>query len=78
MESKKEFYENVSKILGIPHEYSEPVKKRTRWNNRKLGNGRFKGFGLVRCYGSGVIVISKSGTKVFATYEEVYKCLKSM
>ena len=76
MENKKEFYDKVSKILNIEHEFNEPVPRRTRWNNRKIGNGRFPGFGLVRCYGSGVLIITKSGTKTFDTYEEVYKYLK--
>jgi len=79
MESKEEFYNNVSRILGIEHEYNEPVPRRTRWNNRNIGNGRFKGFGLVRCHGSGVIVISKKdGTKIFDTYDEVYEHLRGL
>ena len=75
-EEKKEFYERVSAILGIPHEYHDPLR-RTRWNNRALGNGRYSGFGLVQCFGSSVRVVSKKGTRVFKDYESVYDYLKT-
>jgi len=75
-EDKKIFYETCSEILEIPHEFKEPVRRRTRWNARFLGNGRYPGFGLVQCFGSYVRVISKSGTKIFKTYDEVYDYLK--
>lgn len=79
MENKEEFYKNVSDILGIEHEYNTPVPRRTRWNNRLIGNGRFPGFGLVRCYSSGVMIITKQhGTKTFNTYDEVYSFLKEI
>lgn len=70
-----EFYENVSRILKIDHTFSQPVRKRNRWNTRKLGNGRYSGFGLVQCFGSSVRVVTKQGTKIFRTYEETYEYL---
>jgi hypothetical protein len=75
-EEKREFYENCAEILSIEHEYHDPVRRRTRWNTRRLGNGRYPGFGLVQCFGSSVRVVSKKGTKIFLTYEEVYEYLK--
>ncbi len=77
-EEKREFYENCAKILGISHEFNEPVPRRNRWNTRRLGNGRYPGFGLVQCFGSTVRVMSKHGTKMFTTYSEVYQYLKDI
>jgi hypothetical protein len=74
-DEKREFYDNCANILDIEHTFNEPVPKRTRWNNRIRGNGRYPGFGLVQCFGSHVRVISKSETKIFKTYEEVYDYL---
>jgi hypothetical protein len=77
-EERREFYDNCAKILEMGHEFHEPVPRRTRWNTRFLGNGRFPGFGLVQCFGSTVRVITKHGTKTFNTYEETYDYLKKM
>lgn len=78
IEEKEEFYIRCSEILNIEHEFHAPVKRRTRWNARFLGNGRFATFGLVQCFGSSVRVMSKHGTKIFKTYEEVYEYLKKI
>jgi hypothetical protein len=77
-EQKEQFYETCSAILGIPHVFRSPVARRTRWNTRLLGNGRYAGFGLVQCFGSSIRVVSKHGTKVFKTYEETYDYLKKV
>src|SRR5574343_1346039 len=75
--SKEDFYATCSGILGIAHEYQEPVRRRTRWNNRFLGNGRFPGFGLVQCFSENCVrVVSKDGTKVFHKFEDVYTYLE--
>ena len=77
LEEKEKFYDECSKILGIHHNFSEPVKRRNRWNTRKLGNGRYPGFGLIQCFGSFVRVVSKKdGTKIFKNYDHVYDYLK--
>lgn len=65
LEDKEVFYGACADALGIPHEFHKPVRRRTRWNNRLLGNGRFPGFGLVRLHGAAVIIISRHGTKHF-------------
>ena len=75
-DEKREFYENCAIILNIEHDYNDPVLRRNRWNTRRLGNGRYPGFGLVQCFGSSMRVVSKHGTKIFNTYEEVYDYLK--
>ena len=75
LEEKEAFYAKCAEILNIEHVFHAPVRRRTRWNARFLGNGRYPGFGLVQCYGCAVRVISKRGTRVFKTYEEVYEYL---
>lgn len=75
-EEKQEFYAQCSEILAIAHDYADPVPRRNRWNTRRLGNGRYPGFGLIQCFGSQVRVISRTGTRMFKTYEEVYEFLK--
>lgn len=75
LDEKQAFYERCSEILGIAHVYATPVPRRNRWNTRKLGNGRYPGFGLIHCYGSSVRVMSKHGTRMFSSYEAVYEYL---
>lgn len=73
------FYTKCGEILNIEHIYIAPVPRRTRWNNRLLGNGRYKGFGLIRCMGPVIMVTSrKAGTKTFESYEDVYKYLEAL
>jgi len=70
----KEFYDKCSRILGIPHEYKKPYLKKTRWNARVNGNGRFPGFGLVRKHSDdSFIVVSRKGTKLLTSEQEVYE-----
>jgi hypothetical protein len=77
-EEKMAFYERCAEILNIEHDYRLPVPKRTRWNARNLGNGRYPGFGLVQCFGSTVRVVSKNGTRMFKNYEDVYEYLTEL
>jgi hypothetical protein len=54
---EQRFYQSCADILGAAYSYNPfPYPKRTRWNNRSAGNGRFPGFGLVRMFGSAVHV----------------------
>ncbi len=50
----EDFYQTVAEILKCEgHVYKQfPYSKRTRWNNRLAGNGRFPGHGLVRYFSS--------------------------
>ena len=78
-ESKQEFYAQCGAILGIDHEWSEPVKRRNRWNTRKIGNGRFPGFGLVQSFNAKLFrVVSRHGTQMFYSPEEVYEYLRKV
>lgn len=78
IEEKQKFYETCASILEIEHKFHPPVRKRTRWNTRNLGNGRFPGFGLIQCFGSFVRIIDRTGTKSFKSYQEVYDYLKKL
>ena len=78
LEDNEVFYGACAEALGIPHEYRKPVRKRTRWNNRLLGNGRFPGFGLVRLHGPSVIVMSRRGTKHFDKRAEALAWLQAL
>jgi hypothetical protein len=76
-DEKKEFYARCGEILGIEHEWNDPAGWRTRWNNRAIGNGRFPGFGLIRCFGNDIMVTSKiRGTRMFKTCDAVYNYLE--
>jgi len=54
------FYQTVAAMLGCDeHEYRPyPYTKRTRWNSREPGNGRYPGHGLVRRHSSTGISVS--------------------
>ncbi|MFG6080443.1 hypothetical protein ACEUZ9_001018 [Paracoccus litorisediminis] len=65
LQEKEVFYDRVAQALGMTHDFRKPNRRRTRWNNRKLGNGRFPGFGLVRVHGDIISVISRQGSRVF-------------
>lgn len=55
--NNEEFYERVAEILQCDHTPNPfPYRKRTRWNNRKPGSGRFEGHGIVRVFGDSVHV----------------------
>ena len=77
-DEKEAFYTRCGEILGIEHEWNTPVPRRTRWNTRFIGNGRYPGFGLIRCYGEQIMVTTKTnGTKMFASPDAVYDFLMS-
>jgi len=49
------FYQACASLLGAHHDYRPyPYRRRTRWNNRAAGNGRFPGFGIIRLFGEKV------------------------
>jgi len=54
---EESFYRIIATILCCDkHDYTPyPYMKRTRWNNRNPGNGRYHGHGLVRRYSSSSI-----------------------
>lgn len=58
---KQEFYEKCEDILSSGHEYQEiwkNTRRSGRWGPRQPGNGRFKGYGLIRWFSADVVHIS--------------------
>lgn len=55
IEAEGRFYRRCAELLGVPDSYHPyPYSRRTRWNNRTAGNGRFVGYGIIRLFGSTV------------------------
>ena len=75
-EKQEAFYNRCADILNIPHTYAAPVR-RTRWTNRRLGNGRFPGFGLIRCYGASVMITTRAKTEWFTSFEAATEYLEN-
>jgi hypothetical protein len=50
----EEFYLRCAEITGVDHEQTirSIWYRRNRWNDRKAGNGRFEGIGVIRHYGA--------------------------
>lgn len=53
------FYQAVADLLGCDHDYDPWIyDRRTRWNHRRLGNGRYAQHGVVRRYSATLIHVS--------------------
>lgn len=73
---EQDFYAKCGEILDIDHDYHRPFSKRTRWNARTIGNGRYPGFGVIRRYSDTLIhVVSRHGSKEFKSETDVYAYL---
>lgn len=79
------FYQQVADALGVENNYEYNPNTlggayRTRWNNRKPGNGRFEGYGIVRYFGPNCIHVFLHKpvkiNKVFDNAEELLALLK--
>ena len=78
----KAFYDACAEILGVEHDFM-PFRypKRTRWNNRKPGSGRFPGRGLVRAFGEHVhlaLYRPKPINRLFDSREAALRCLEEI
>ena len=78
----KTFYDACAAILGVEHDFA-PFRyaKRTRWNNRKPGSGRFPGRGLVRAFGGHVhlsLYRPKPINRLFDSREAALRCLEEI
>lgn len=57
----EEFYRRCAELLGTTYDCTGlESPHRTRWNNRRPGNGRFPGFGIIRLHGEDVHVSLRS------------------
>lgn len=75
-ESKKEFFDKVAKIFGTTHDYVEPFTRKTRWNVRNKGNGRYDGFGTVRHFGAYIYVMLSNPISVSRQFDTEKECLE--
>lgn len=71
------FYEECARLLGTSYECEPfPYRKRTRWNNRAPGSGRYPGIGIIRVFGDEVHVTLHNPRLIFrGTKEEVLALL---
>lgn len=77
----KEFYDKCAALMGTTHEYHEPVPRRTRWNTRRLGNGRFPNRGVIRPYNASCIHVMLSNppmTKTFTSVDALFEFLATL
>lgn len=76
--NKEKFYQKCSDILNVEYDCEQfKYRKRTRWNNRKPGSGRYPGFGLIRHFGSDIHVTFKDCNKKFKSENEVFTFLRN-
>jgi hypothetical protein len=75
-----DFYRECARLLGCEHD-GQPFQyyKRTRWNNRKPGQGRFVGHGIIRVFGDDVhVALTAPFLNMVGSKEEVLKRLKNI
>ena len=77
---REEFWVLCDSIMGMETQKPTGIRRRTRWNNRDPGSGRYPGFGLIRHYSSELIHISSKdyGNKLFKSEEDAVAFLKSI
>lgn len=73
------FYQAVADVLGCSHEYDPWIyERRTRWNHRRLGNGRYAQHGVVRRYSSTLIHVSLRTPKLHGCYPSESDALQAI
>ena len=70
LEVEQDFYLAVAQMLNCNgHVYRQfPFRRRTRWNNRAAGNGRYPGHGLVRYFGPSHVLVGLINPAVSGVY----------
>jgi hypothetical protein len=81
--NEQDFYEKCAEILSVDQfgeAFPWPNYKRTRWNNRAPGRGRFPGFGIIRKFGDKfhVALTNPQHHGIYNTEEEVFDFLRSI
>lgn len=67
---RAEFYARVGELLGTEHEGEAfRYSRRTRWNNREAGPGRYPGRGVVRYLGPRHIVLALREPSVYRVFQ---------
>jgi hypothetical protein len=78
--AEQAFYEEVAGLLANDqHVYSPfPYEKKTRWNNRKAGNGRYPGNGLVRIFSPTLVQVKLRMPKLTGTFTSLDAALAAI
>ena len=73
------FYQAVAQILGCETDYKPWLfSKRTRWNHRNPGNGRYAGHGMVRRYSSNMIHVALQVPQLAGVYTSEASALEAI
>jgi hypothetical protein len=77
---EEKFYQDVADLLGVENNFEvNPYKFwRTRWNNRKAGNGRYEGHGFVRYFAPTLIHVRLKNPDVAGTYTSSEAALQAI
>jgi hypothetical protein len=78
-QAEQAFYQAVAQQLGCAHEYNPWIYlSRTRWNHRRLGNGRYAEHGMVRRYSSTLIHVSLRSPMLNGCYHSEQAALEAI
>ena len=73
------FYQAVADVLGCSHDYDPWIyDRRTRWNHRRLGNGRYAQHGMVRRYSATLIHVSLRVPELHGCYQSESHALEAI
>lgn len=73
------FYAACAEALGLPDPYRRyPYSKRTRWNNRVAGNGRFEGAGIIRMFGANAIQVALHTPRLHGIFTSAEAALEAI
>ncbi len=65
----EEFYTKCGEVLGTQALYKPfPYYKRTRWNNRSAGSGRYEGNGVIRVFGENLIHVALKNPNLLGSF----------
>jgi hypothetical protein len=69
-EIQMDFYQKCANLFGLESDYKPfPYRKRTRWNNRSAGNGRYEGRGLIRMFSPTLIIVTLHNPKLTGQFK---------
>jgi hypothetical protein len=76
---EQRFYMAVAEALECDYSYNKyPYERRTRWNNRMAGNGRYADHGIVRRFSSDRILVQLHTPKVNGVFASLEAVLESI
>lgn len=83
MMDDRTFHARIAGILDVEDVYAYDPHTlggtyRTRWNNRKPGNGRFEGCGIVRRFGDTVHVAIRHPFEMHGTFDTTEEAIAAL